>query len=558
MVINSTLTIQPENIQVVIPSNRNRPQSVPNLSSRSSKNSPDRSHNERKRHLHRQIFIPDKPPFINFSSSYINPYRTLTPIIINHNRRPRLKKNKHSKRKQKKQNISNILIHEQENQIEENSFSKQIIQNTNPIDLWPSDPNSFDMDFIRQRQIAIDNTSYRETIHTWKPSSIDQLTTLIKDLIKDKNLIDHVWVIFYWISQNILYDIDGDIDHNHNQNLKQKSNEIFSLRKTTYDGYATIFKILCNDIGIECITILGYAKDSHFQINQSKFSQINHIWNAVKLNDNHWYLIDTVLGSGYIDNKYKYKKHLNIHYFLTRSEYMIYSHLPNDSQWQLLAKPISMFDFFRLPYLHSYYFIYNLTLISPRFSSIVFFDKNESYAEVLIQAPNDVQLICSIKNDHKSTCLTQYDISRQVWQCLFAPYKIGFHTLIIYANRLLISNSLINVIELGVDISLKDFLRKKIFPITFEKFIEYKCQIFSPLDGILKYGTKVTIHCRIPNASYVRISLDGIWLEEMTLKHDIFKQQITVPQREIIIYAQFNNKNLTNIYYGLIRYLVEK
>ncbi|CAF3390850.1 unnamed protein product [Rotaria sp. Silwood1] len=556
MVINSTLTIQPDNTHVVIPSNRSRPQSVPNFSSKSPKNSPDRSPDARKRRLLRQIYIPDKPPFINFASAYINPYRALTPILINHNRRHRSRKSKRSKRKQKILDISHDSIHTQENQIEENSFTKQIIQNTNPIDLWLSDPNSFDMDFIRQRQIAIDNTSYRETIHTWKPSSIDQLITLIKDLSKDKNIIDQVWLIFYWISQNILYDIDADIDHSHN--LKQKSEDIFSSHKTTFEGYATIFQTLCDDIGIQCITIPGYAKDSHFQINQSKFSQINHIWNAVQLNGHHWYLIDTVFGSGYIDNKHKYKKHLNIHYFLTRPEYMIYNHLPNDSQWQFLSKPISMFDFFRLPYLHSYYFIYNLTLISPRFSSIVLFDKNVSYAEVLVQAPNDVQLTCSIKNDHKSTCLTQYDISRQIWQCLFAPCKIGFHTLIIYANRLLISNTLINVIELGVEVSSKDFIQKKIFPITYGKFIEYKCQIFSPLDGILKYGTKVTIHCRIPNAVYVRISLDGIWLEEMTLKNDIFKQQITVPQREIIVYAQFSNKKLTNIYYGLIRYLVDK
>ncbi|CAF2388376.1 unnamed protein product [Rotaria sp. Silwood2] len=556
MVINSTLTIQPDNVHIVISSDRSRPQSVPNLSCRSPKNSPDRSHNERKQRLHRQIYIPNKAPFINFASAYINPYRTLTPIIINHNRRHRLKKSKCSKRKQKKSEISHDLIPEQENLIDENSFLKQIIQNTNPIDLWPSDPNSFDMDFIRQRQIAIDNTSYRETIHTWKPSSIDQLTTLIKDLIKDKNIIDHVWIIFYWISQNILYDIDADV--NHNQNLKQKSDDIFTSGKTTYEGYATIFKTLCDNIDVKCIIIPGYAKDSHFQINQSKFSQINHIWNAVQFNGNHWYLIDTVLGSGYIDNKHKYKKHLNIHYFLTHPEYMIYNHFPNDSQWQFLAKPISMFDFFRLPYLHSYYFIYNLTLISPRFSSIVLFDKHGAYAEVLVQAPNDVQLTCSIKNDHKSTYLTQYDISRQIWQCLFAPCKVGFHTLIIYANRLLISNSLINVIELGVEVTSKDFIRKKIFPITYGKFIEHKCQIFSPLDGILKCGTKVTIHCRIPNASFVRISLDGIWLEEMTLKNDTFKQQITVPQREIIIYAQFGNKKLSNIYYGLIRYLVEK
>lgn len=217
-----------------------------------------------------------------------------------------------------------------------------------------------------------------------------------------------------------------------------------------------------------------------------------------------------------------------------------------------------MFDFFRLPYLHSYYFVYELTIVAPRFSSMVPFSKNESYAEVLVQAPNDVQLTCVIKTGHKGSTLSQYDASRHVWQCLFAPHKSGSYTLLIYANRLSLSNSFSNAVELGVEVSPNDFIRKRTLPRTFGKFIESKCQIFSPLDGALKRGTKANIHCRIPNGSHVKISIDDVWLEEMAVKDDIFKYQITVPEREIIIYAQFNNKKSNSNYYGLIRYSVDK
>jgi hypothetical protein len=546
MVISSVLTIQIENIHAPISSNRTRPRSVPTSSSKSPKRSPSRS-KERKRRSHRQIFIPDKPPFINYASAHINPYRYLTPIIINHDP---IKPRKRSKRKQRKPEILNDSINTETNKTEFNSSSTEIIQNTDPIDLWPSDPNGFDMDFIRKRQIAIDNTFYREIIRTWKPSSINQLSTLINDLTVEKDPIDRVWLIYYWISQNILYDIDADDNH-------QKSDDIFRSGKTTTSGYATTFKTLCDNLGIKCVQISGYAKDSHYQINQPQFSHTNHIWNAVQLDGNHWYLIDSVWGSGYMNNKYEYKKDLKTFYFLTRPEQMIYNHLPEDSQWQFLSKPISMLDYSRLPYLHSYYFIYNLTLISPRFSSMVSFDTIESLAEVLIQAPNDVQLTCLIK-DNRSTSLSQYDASRQIWQCLFAPSKIGFYTLIILANRSSTSHLLNNVIELGIEISPKDFLKRKILPITFGKFLEHKCQIFSPLDGVLKRGITMIIHCRIPNASCARISVDGIWLEEITIKDDIFKQEIIVPEREIIVYAQFKTKKSTNTYDGLIRYLVEK
>ena len=99
------------------------------------------------------------------------------------------------------------------------------------------------------------------------------------------------------------------------------------------------------------------------------------------------------------------KKILKLIIFLTHPEHMIYNHLPEESHWQLLSKPITMDDYIRLPHVHSYYFIFNLHIISPRFSSIVSFNKNQSLAEVLIQAPDDVQLTCSIKDDIRSTNL---------------------------------------------------------------------------------------------------------------------------------------------------------
>ncbi|CAF5214683.1 unnamed protein product, partial [Rotaria magnacalcarata] len=158
----------------------------------------------------------------------------------------------------------------------------------------------------------------------------------------------------------------------------------------------------------------------------------------------------------------------------------------------------------------------------------------------------------------RSTSLTQYDSTRQVWQCLFSPYKSGFHTLIIFAKQLSQINLFKNVIELGVTVHSRDFIKGKTLPMTFGKFSEYKCQIFSPLDGVLKRGTKVTIRCHIPHASSARISLDGVWLDEVTLYNEAFKQQINVPEREVIIYAKFMNKKMNKHYHGLIRYTVEK
>jgi len=200
----------------------------------------------RKQRLHRQIFIPDKPPFIKYTSEFINSYRYLPPIRINHDRH---RHHKHTKRSKRKKETHDNLINKENQKMKEDSFSSEIIQSTDPIDLWPSDSNSFDMDFIRKRQITIDNTFYRETIDAWNPSSFNHVITLIQELIIEKNLIDRVWIIYYWISQNILYDIDAN---------KQKLDDIFHSGKTTCEGYAFIRAIY---VASSCLISTSYDEN---------------------------------------------------------------------------------------------------------------------------------------------------------------------------------------------------------------------------------------------------------------------------------------------------------
>ena len=426
MVISSTLTTQLDNVRSPVPLSRTRPRSVPVYTSKSPTTTPAPSRLQQKRRTRRKKFVADKPPFVNFASAYINPYVPLTPVpVYQPSHRQYRSKSTNSKRKQSSPSdvTESVPTNEPDSKDDENIISTKLTNNHNPIAISPSDPNAFSMKFCQQRQMIIDNPFYREKIDAWKASSLNHLITLIGDITLEKNTIDRVWIIYYWIAQNIRYDIDADFS---SHNRYQKAEDVFRNGKSTCEGYASIFKTLCDSLNIPCEKISGYAKDYSFKINRPIFSDVNHTWNAVQLPNNYWYLIDSAWGTGYIDGNHEYKKDLKPHYFLTHPEYMIYNHLPEESQWQLLAKPVTMDDYIRLPHVHSYYFIFDLNIISPRFSSIVSFNTLQSLAEILIQTPNDIQLTCSIKDDIRSTSLTQYDYSRQVWQCLFAPYKKRF------------------------------------------------------------------------------------------------------------------------------------
>jgi transglutaminase-like putative cysteine protease len=418
-------------------------------------------------------------------------------------------------------------------------------------DISYTNHDPFNPEFCRQRKAAIDNMEYRRIIVSWKAKSLNEVVSLMKELSIGKSYIDRAWIVFYWVSQNIEYDVNsyfsGDIRH-------QTPDDVFRNRSGVCDAYGTIFKALCDGVQLENVKISGYAKGYGYIPGKTTFSRTNHAWNVVRL-DKQWYLIDSTWGAGHIDRSNQYEKRLCPHYFLTRPEQMIYNHFPEDSRWQLLSSTVSMQQFIALPYVRPRFFELQLEIVSSRQTNMVTFDTERNLAEVLIRAPSNVDLSCSIAHG-KTSGLAQYDASRKLWQCLFRPQTSGYQTLDIYARDVQSSKTYESAIEFGLDMS--HVIRYEGFPLTYSNFSTNKCQIFEPLADKLRRGSQVTIHCRIPGARCVRLGFDGtLSSQEQTIINDIFKQQITVPKREIVVYVQFANSKKSHSYEGLFKYAVE-
>ncbi|CAF4877111.1 unnamed protein product, partial [Rotaria socialis] len=162
----------------------------------------------------------------------------------------------------------------------------------------------FHPEFCHERQGAVDNMDYRKEISSWRANSINEVIYYIKKLSMDKNLIDRAWIVFYWVSQNIKYDVisylSGFIRH-------QTAEDIFRHKRGVCDAYATIFKALCDGVQLECEKISGFAKGYDYIPKQSTFTTANHAWNVIRLNS--------------------------------------HCHLPENPRWQLLSPTISMPQF---------------------------------------------------------------------------------------------------------------------------------------------------------------------------------------------------------------------
>ncbi|CAF0737044.1 unnamed protein product [Adineta ricciae] len=70
------------------------------------------------------------------------------------------------------------------------------------------------------------------------------------------------------------------------------------------------------------------------------------------------------------------------------------------------------------------FYDFDLKIKSPRSRATAIWSDDIPYSEVLIRAPDDVQLSCSIQYKHQTVengTLVQYDYERNAWQLLFAP-----------------------------------------------------------------------------------------------------------------------------------------
>jgi hypothetical protein len=384
----------------------------------------------------------------------------------------------------------NGVEHKSESSNKVNKQRSSIAVSNTSIDLSPIDNKAFSATVCQQRQAAIDNMTYRKAIDKWHPSSIEELISFIQKLSLHGNQIDRAWIIFYWISQNISYDIDAYFN---NRIGKQNSDNVFQSGKAVCEGYSSLYAELCNRTGIKCCRVSGYAKGFAFNVRQTKFDKTDHAWNIITLDNDHSYFVESTWGSGHLDSSTRqYKQELVPHYFLCRPEHMIYGHLPEDAQYQLLAHPLTLKQYLMLPLTYSTFFTLDLHIVSPAYSSKVELVKGEAYGLVLIRTSNNnVELSGALKDEAGNKIqggnLVYLDKEDQtLWRCQFAPPKPGKYDIFIYANANKKNNQnhsfSVAAVQFAFDVDRLP-LPSISYPLTWSHFFDYNLKIIKPMNS---------------------------------------------------------------------------
>ncbi len=164
-----------------------------------------------------------------------------------------------------------------------------------------------------------------------------------------KTETEKVRAIYVWITNHINYDWET---FQHKKINDQSAEKTLKTRMAVCEGYANLFRALCNAVKIPCEVVNGYAKSADYQIGTA-IDEPNHSWNVVKLAEK-WQLADPTWGASDNSNS------TNDYYFLPAPEQLIFTHFPERAIWQLLPRRVSMYEFERKQIVYPAFFELNL------------------------------------------------------------------------------------------------------------------------------------------------------------------------------------------------------
>ncbi|KAI4204518.1 MAG: hypothetical protein LQ350_001068 [Teloschistes chrysophthalmus] len=144
---------------------------------------------------------------------------------------------------------------------------------------------------------------------------------------------DQARAIFTWLHQNVAYDIiafcNNRIQHSTPANT-------LSTGLAVCEGYASLFTALAAKAGLESLVVSGHGKGAGFSPLAPGEAIIppesmNHAWNAVKIDNGEWKLIDACWGAGHVClDKQEYTKKFAPRFFTMSNDEFGLRHFPEN------------------------------------------------------------------------------------------------------------------------------------------------------------------------------------------------------------------------------------
>ena len=355
--------------------------------------------------------------------------------------------------------------------------------------------------------------------------SLNNFREHLKKVTNNLTEEEKAYILFYWMSQNIKYDLKGYFSGD----THVEPEETYNRGSSVCSGYSRLFKYIGDYLGLDIICVSGYAKGYSYNINK-KISGTNHEWNIIKFN-NVYYQIDSTWGAGSVNGN-EFKQELCEFYFCPEPEQLISSHLPEEDKWQLISPPLSKEEFGkRVKFYNKFYNFFTTDVKYHTFKvkskHIIRFNK--------INEKENIGAILSVydkqgKETKNAKGLILYDKNYIDFFYIFKK-KGTYQTTIFadYASKKMKAQMVTYFLECE-----EDYKETPNTPFNLPEIYNNDITIIEPIYNILKNGKKVTLKFKSDVTDEIIVT-NGQWLTIKKNKDDIFETTIKVNTDKVFI-----------------------
>jgi len=273
---------------------------------------------------------------------------------------------------------------------------------------------------------------------------IDELVRILAD--GAENDYHKVKRFHDWIGLHIAYNSDAFCGRSKGNN---KAPDLIANSMATCGGFANLFKLMCDKVGIECLYIPGYSRSSVLSYSLGeKARSSDHAWNAVKL-DGIWHIVDATSANrrGFEFGKFGELSSYRDGGMFMSPQAKLYGNLAYDVTKQLVDEPMSKETYYSLPAVSTQLFAEGVVLdfsgLSGRFEKIgmareqadIVYVKDAWFPDggsgsIRATMPANVIIKASLKNLMQNTSvpdavLVEYVQATEAWVQASGPGRIG-------------------------------------------------------------------------------------------------------------------------------------
>lgn len=363
----------------------------------------------------------------------------------------------------------------------------------------------------------------------YQGNSLSELATILSKYAKTE--AEKARIIYVWITHNITYDVASFLRGNYGD---ASPYVVLKNRFAVCSGYANLYQALAEKMGLKSAVVIGYAKGLGYLVGNA--SDANHAWNTVRIN-NAWYLIDATWGAGVVNNN-QFQRQFNPHYFATPPAQLIYSHFPEQTQWQLLPKVYRKQQFDSWPIVTSQFFRDGIKLVNHNSYNI----QSSGITEVILQVPPHTQISAQLQQNNLPINSHLPLIQRVNGQAIIKVSfpQAGSYDLMVFSKNKSDKNNFNHALSYRITSNAKGVS----IPKTYATFEENNAYLYSPTIAKLTKNQLVNFKIEVPNALAVVIidQSSGNWTP-LTKSGNLFFGNVKVGSGKITIAGKFTEGN---------------